>query len=508
MVESANTVECDVCVLGAGIAGLNALYAVSRHLSAGDKVVLVDRMSAPAGMWRTTYDYVRLHQPHPMFTVGNLRWLVQRDPYHLATRAEVVDHLQHCFEQLSGRAKLQAFFGHEYLQHEEELGKTQWPVTVDCRRESDGALLRIRTRHLIKAFGYNVKPLEPFALSSRQVVSLAPESSELLRQVAPNGTSAPIYVVGGGKTGMDTAHMLIRALPQRKIRVLIGDGTMFLDRDKTVPPRFRSYYSGRTGLEVFLDVARRFDGRNENQVTDYMRQNYCVSLDATCRRYMFGLMSNAENRAIRGGLDEVIRDHLMDVVDSPNGPTLFLRSGQRRVIEPGAVFINCTGYLGAPAAYEPYLSAGGHVLSIQPTSTVHFLSSQSAYFLAHLLMLGKLRDAPLYEADIAELRAASRDVFSPTAITTTLYNTGVIASRLPRWVHAENGLDLTALFPTHRRILGLLKLTLFLRRHPTQLRDALDVVRNRFNVRLGPLRSLPAAASVARSRHAATNLVG
>ncbi|HTU59664.1 MAG TPA: FAD-dependent oxidoreductase, partial [Polyangiales bacterium] len=293
MGESANTVECDVCVLGAGIAGLNALYAVSRHLSAGDKVVLVDRMSAPAGMWRTTYDYVRLHQPHPMFTAGNLRWLGQRDPYHLATRAEVVDHLQHCFEQLSGRAKLQAFFGHAYLQHEEQPGN----VIVECRRESDGAPVRIRARRLIKAFGYNVKPLEPFALSSRQVHSLAPESPELLRQVSPNGQSAPIYIVGGGKTGMDTAHMLIRALPQRKIRMLIGDGTMFLDRDKTVPKRLRSYFGGYTGLEVFLDVAGRFNGRNEVQVTDYMRQNYCVSLDATCRRYMFGLMSHAENRA-------------------------------------------------------------------------------------------------------------------------------------------------------------------------------------------------------------------
>lgn len=486
MSDMPTIVDCDVCVLGAGIAGLNALYAVSRHLSAGDKVVLVDRKSAAAGMWRTTYDYVRLHQPHPVFTVGNFRWRNQPDPYHLATRGEVVDHLQYCFEELSGRAKLEAYFGYSYLRHEEPHGAA--PVIVDCQRDVDGSRLRIRAKRVLKAFGYNISPMTPLALSSRQVSSFAPESSELLQQLGPSTSNAPIYLVGGGKTGMDTAHMLMRTLPGRKIRMLVGDGTMFLSREKAIPGRIRRYYAGNTGLEIFLDVARRFDGRNEVQVSDYLRQKYCVSLDATCRRYMFGLMSEGEMRTIRRGLDEVIRDHLVDVTDDAKGPTLVLRSGRRRAVEPGSIFINCTGYLGASAEYEPYMSAGGRVLSIQSTSTVHFLSSQSAYFLAHLFMLGKLREAPLYEVNIAQLRNTSRDVFSPTAVTTTLYNTSVIAPRLPRWVMTENGLDLTALFPTHRRLIGVAKLMLFTRMHPTQLRDALDVVRSRFDIRLGLLR--------------------
>lgn len=495
MGESQNTVDCDVCILGAGIAGLNALFAVSRHLSAGDKVVVVERKEGAAGMWRTTYDYVRLHQPHPMFTAGNIAWRNQSDSYYLASRSEVVDHLQHCFEQLAGRAQLESYFGFTYQRHEEGAGSH--PVRVECLRESDGTALNIRARRLIKAFGYNIGPLPPLALSSRQVLSLAPESPELVQQVQLK--AAPIYIIGGGKTGMDTAQMLLRVLPKRKLRMLIGDGTMFLDRDATVPSRFRRYYAGHTGLEVFLDVSKRFTGRNEQYVLDYLRQNYCVSLDATCRRYMFGLMSPAENRAIARGLDEVIRDHLVDVVDEANGPVMVMRSGRRRSIEPGAVVINCTGYLGMPASYEPYLSASGRVLSIQSTSAVHFLSSQASYFLSHLWMLGKLAEAPLYEVDIAELRNASRDVFSPAAIAFTLYNTSVIMGRLPRWIHAENGLDLTALFPQHRRLFGLAKLMLFLKRHPTQLRDALDVVRERFHIRLGPLSHAPLPAAYAHA---------
>lgn len=482
MSEDTNIIECEVCVLGAGIAGLNALFAVSRHLSARDKVVLIDRKDAPAGMWRTTYDYVRLHQPHPMFTVGNIRWRNQPDPYHLATRAEVVDHLQHCFEQLSGRAQLEPQFGFSYLRHEDGPDK----VVVECQRQADGARLRIHARRLIKAFGYNISPQAPLELSSRQVLSLAPESPELLRQIALQGNT-PIHVVGGGKTGMDTAHMLLRLLPDRKIRMLIGEGTMFLNRDKTGPGRLRRYYTGDTPLEIFLDVAQRFDGRNEQAVLKHLRETYCVSLDDSCRRYMFGLMSPHENQAISQGLDEVIRDHLIDVVDDSSGPVMLLRSGRRRPIEPGSVIINSTGYLGESTGYEPYVSASGRVLSIQSTSTVHFLSSQSAYCLAHLLMLGKLADAPLYEVDIGALRNASRDVFPAAAITTTIYNSAVMMGRLPNWIRAENGLDLLGLYPTHRRLLAIAKLMLFLKRRPTQLSDALDVVRERFGIRLGRL---------------------
>jgi len=483
MSEMLESVDCEVCVLGAGIAGLNALFAASRHVSERAKLVVIDRRDAPAGMWNSTYRYVRLHQSHPMFTAGNIRWQNQLDPYHLASRDEVVGHLQHCFEQISSRATLDARFGYSYIRHEEAAGP--WPVTVYCRRDADGAELRIRTRYLIKAFGYNITPLPALALSSQRVLSLAPESANLLQDIAQQG-DAPIYVVGGGKTGMDTAHMLLRERPQRKVRVLIGEGTMFLDRDKVNPSRWRRHFAGHTPLEVFLDVARRFDGRNEQMILEHLRKNYCVSLDASCRRYMFGVMSPRENREIRAGLDQVIKDHLVDVVDEEQGPVLVLRSGQRRPVEPGAAFINCAGYLKAPS-YEPYLSAGGHVLSIQPSSTVHFLSSMSAFLLTHMLMLGKLPEAPLYQTDIDALREASRDAFPAAAITLTLYNTSVLVRQLPKSVLAENGLDPSALFPWHRRLLALLRLMLFWKLHPHQLRDTLDVVRERFNVRLGPL---------------------
>ena len=484
--SGSEVLESELCILGAGIAGLNALFAASRRLTGSQKIALVDRRDGPAGMWHGVYDYVRLHQPHPMFTAGDISWQGQPDPHHLADKREVLGHLQHCYKVLEGRTQLEPRFGHEYLGHE-DTGTGEYPVTVHCRRLSDGSDVAIRARRLIKAFGYNVSRNDPLKLSSDAVVSLSPDFCALL---GPQVTQAagPIYVVGGGKTGMDTANTLVRNAPGKTVRMLIGAGTMFLNRDVASPRGLRAHWGGTTGLEIFLDICGRFDGRNEVATMAYFRSKYGVALDDRCRRFMFGVISPRENAEIRAGVDEIIRDHLVDIIDGPDGPIMELRSGARRPIERGAVVLNTTGYLaGTRNSYEPYLSASGRVLSIQPTSTTHFLSSQASYFLTHLFLAGELASAPLYETDAEELRELSRDVFPAVGIALTLHNSSVIISRLPRWVMNENGLDTMRMFPKHRRLLAVVKLMRFLKQRPGHMPRTLDIVRERFGVRLGPL---------------------
>lgn len=484
--------DCELCILGAGIAGLNALFAASRRLRGGQKIALVDRREAPSGMWHEVYDYVRLHQPHPMFTAGNIPWQGQADPHHLANKSEVVGHLQRCFHVLRQRTELAPRFGHEYLGHEDS-GHGDRPVTVHCRRLSDGGDVTLRARRLIKAFGYDVKPAEPLRLTSQAVVSLSPDHCNLL---GPEVTKAKgsVYVVGGGKTGMDTAHTLVSKAPGTSVRLLIGAGTMFLNRDLAAPRGLRRHFGGATTLDVFLDVASRFDGRNEVEAMAHFRRCYGVAIDDACRRFMFGVLSPRENEEIRSGVAEIIRDHLVDVIDGPAGPEMVLRSGARRPMQPGSVVLNASGYVGrSRATYEPYLSPTRNVLSIQPTSTTHFLSSQAAYFLTHLFLTGELASVPLYEMDVAELRDASRDALPAAAIALTLHNTSVIVDRLPRWVLNENGLDLMLLFPLHRRLLAFVKLLRFLKQRPDHLTKAMDTVRERFGVRLGPIASRASA---------------
>ena len=103
--------HCDVCIVGAGIAGLNALFVASRYLSRDQRIILIDRRQRVGGMWVDTYPYVRLHQPHPMFTAGNIKWTLGKDPSYLATKAEVLDHFAHCLDVIKQRVRVDEFFG-------------------------------------------------------------------------------------------------------------------------------------------------------------------------------------------------------------------------------------------------------------------------------------------------------------------------------------------------------------------------------------------------------------
>lgn len=78
--SSPAALDCALCVVGAGLAGMNALAVASRYLPAGARVVLVDARPRCGGMWTDTYDYVRLHQPHPMFTAGDIPWQIRSPP--------------------------------------------------------------------------------------------------------------------------------------------------------------------------------------------------------------------------------------------------------------------------------------------------------------------------------------------------------------------------------------------------------------------------------------------
>ena len=103
--------SCDVCIVGAGVAGLNALFVASQYLSRDQKVILIDRRERVGGMWVDTYPYVRLHQPHPMFTAGNIKWTLGQDRSYLATKGEVLDHFAHCLNVIKQRVRVDEYFG-------------------------------------------------------------------------------------------------------------------------------------------------------------------------------------------------------------------------------------------------------------------------------------------------------------------------------------------------------------------------------------------------------------
>lgn len=475
-------IECDVCVLGAGIGGLNAAFVASRHLSPGQRIVLIDRHDRASGMWNDTYPYVRLHQPHPMFTVGNIKWTFGRERAYLSTRDEVIAHLNHCLDVIADRVTVRRCWGWEYLDHAEWRGKVH--ITAHDR---DGRPRLIRADRFIKAVGFGIEANDPLPTSSSRVRSVSPHQLDPRHTSGPDADT-PVWVIGSGKTAMDTVHALVTANRRREVNLVAGSGTFFGSRDRFFPTGFRRWVGGSRTNAVFADVARRFDGTNVDTVREWFVREYTTSAVDNPVHNLFGLLSEAEAAVIRAGLSEVVRDHFEDVVDDNGRPVLVLRSGARREIAPESWIVNCTGHFNPrERPQEPYASASGSVLSINASSVTLMFPAFTGYFLSHLLFHGKLTQAPLYSVDLDDLQRRAKPAFPLVISALLMYNLAVLFDELPTKVFTEGGMDLDKWYPLPRQLAGQIKFMRAHRRDGEHHRKALDTVHERFGVRVGPL---------------------
>jgi len=476
------TTTCDVCIVGAGLAGLNALFVASRYLARDQEVILVDRRERAGGMWVDTYPYVRLHQPHGMFTAGNIEWTLGRERSYLATKGEVLDHFTHCLDVIKQRVHVDELFGWELQSHEEIGGKVRATL-----RSAGGQLRIVVAKRLIKAYGFRVMPNDPLEVSSSHVQSVSPDFCDM-RQGEMRANDAPVWVIGGGKTAMDTAHALVTEYPGREVNLVAGTGTFFSDRDRLFPPGAQRWWRGKPLSGIAADVARRFDGTNEADLANWYRARYGTWLTPDTGNFAFGVLSQSENMTIAVGLNDVVMDHLVDAVDRNGSTDLVFRSGARKTIERGSWIVNCTGYmLQTDHSYEPYVTDGGAVVSIQPRSATMHLTSFMAYFLTHLLFLDEITTVPLYELDMQELRKKAPIAFSYALLMLAQHNLGLIFDSVPTKVFTDCGLDFDRWYPLHRRMFGTAQFMLSHRREREYQRRVLDTLRDRFDIRCGPV---------------------
>lgn len=473
---------CDVCIVGAGLAGLNALFVTARYLAPGQKVILVDRRPRPGGMWVDAYSYVRLHQPHPMFTAGNIAWTLGLDRSHLADKAEILDHFDHCVAEIQKRVTVDERYGWTVEADEEAAGG----VRVVCR-DPAGDVHVLEAGKLIKAHGFAIEPNAPLEFSSKRVNSVSPDSCDV-RNGEMSRSDTPVWVIGGGKTAMDTAHTLITHYPGREVNLLAGSGMIFTNRDRFFPAGAQRWWGGTSLNSLALELTRRFDGTNEDKVARWFLATHGLALTRDPRHLMLGVLSERERQTIADGVNDVVTDHLVDVVDRDGCTDLVLRSGATKSIEAGSWVVNCTGYLGkGDHPDEPYLSASGAVLSINLRSAALHFSSYGAYFLTHLLFLDKVSDIPLYALDVQELLRKSKAVTPYAMFALAQHNLGLIADHVPSKVFGECGLDYNLWYPWHRRTASNVQFMLTHRRERPHLQRTLDTVGRRFGVRCAPL---------------------
>lgn len=480
-----DSIAYDVCVVGAGISGLNALVVATDYLPRSGRAALVDARPRSGGMWVDTYDYVRLHQPHPIFTAGNIKWDLDVEPSHLASRSEVLKHLQHCLEVSKAKMDVDERFGWTYVNHIEADGL----VEVELRAP-DGSPQTLVTRRLIKAFGHQVQPNRPLPTTSSRVRSITPETLDI---AAVRASGRPVWVVGGGKTAMDTAHRLITEIPGCDVHLLAGAGTMFSRRETFFPIGAKRWWAGTPINTMARQVSDRFDGTNEHEVREWFRSTYGISPVPDAVDFFGAYLSEVENQVIADGVRSVERAYFADARDredaGTDGVEIVDRDGQTRPAPTGTWIVNCTGsLLRAEHPYEPYASPSGNVLSIQMrSSTFGVFSPFAGYYMTHLMFRSQLAEVGLYELDIADLHRTAPPVVIYASMVLTMHNLSLMIDALPKRVLMSCGLDYNLWYPVPRQIAGVVRLLRTHHRDRGHDRRTLDTIGTRFGVRSGTL---------------------
>ncbi len=105
------------------------------------------------------------------------------------------------------------------------------------------------------------------------------------------------------------------------------------------------------------------------------------------------------------------------------------------------------------------------------------------------VFLDRLRDIPLSEVDRQKLRQNAPSALPYVLLALVQHNVSLIYDHVPRRVFNANGLDFDKWYPLPRRLPGLTRFVLTHRREREHQRRVLDTVRERFDIRCGPLMS-------------------
>ena len=478
--------NCELCVIGMGIAGINALNSSSSYLSKKDKVIVIDRREstkAIGGMWNAAYPFVRLHQPHSLFTIGNKKWGLDKDPGHLANREEVIGHFNHCYTELKERLSIIEMFAYEYQSYEEVKTADGYSVHISFQSiNEDLPLLMVKAKRCIKAFGFNILPNDPMKFSSNKVKSITPESPSLLNCEVANDDK-PIYIVGGGKSSMDVANFILAQNPNRKLNFIIGRGTYFLNRDILFPSGAKKNWTGTSINKFLLTIALLYDEKNIESVIDHIKNTYGCLPFKDAKHTVFGLLSPHETNSVKKSIDTEVYDYIDDVVEKDENLYIRYKNDPDKQVVAGSWFILCTGYLYSKKEdFEPVLSPHEKVLSINNTASTVAFTSLGSYFLPHLWFRNKFKDVPINQFNHASLIKKDKEAYLFGVSAQAIHNLIYFVEALPFGVVYKCGANFDKWFPLHRQFLVLLNILINKKRYLKHTSEVLDRLSSKYDV--------------------------
>jgi hypothetical protein len=368
MTVSANSIEADYLVIGAGAMGMAFTDTLITESEA--RVVIVDRAHQPGGHWNAAYPFVRLHQPSAYYGVnsralGNNRidsvgW--NKGLGELAPVGEICAYFDAVMQQQflpTGRV--------EYFPMSEYLGDgrirtmagTEYVVTVN-QRIVDSTYL-----HAI------VPSMRPAPYAVAPGIDCIPPNE--LPKYAPRDR---YVIVGAGKTGMDICLWLLRngVSPDRLTWVMPRDSWM-MDRATLQPgPTFIKQFRDSYGATLDAIAA----ATSTDDLFDRLeRAGTLLRLDPSIRPTMYrcAIVSQLEFEQLRRIKDIVRMGHVQRIE-----PTAIVLDGGSITSSPSALYIDCTAD-GAPQRPAKRVFDGNHLVlqAVRGCQQVF-----SAAFIAHV----------------------------------------------------------------------------------------------------------------------------
>lgn len=400
--------QCELAIIGAGYAAISAFNAAAKYLPLGSTVVIVDRGTKWGGQFTTQYDYVRLHQPYQQFTAGEREWAIAKvkPPTYLATKMEILSHFDDIANACIEEKNLNVIYLWNYQYNRDYKinsdGKVEFvvhhvqPVDEDDKNKNNNyenikiLPVRVVADRMINGSGFDVQRKQRFQFEKHirsRIHSLRPADVQTAKfnslMKYSKDFDKPIYIIGSGKTAMDTMLALKRLGNKvaSRIRCIAGRGTYFINRDRNDNNKW------------FLEMMDRFDGTNSIQIAKEMEQvGFLHTAIPDARSCNLGVCSSWEVESIRETLhsapNKIIKGYLKDIVVSHNNKlclkllALNTHMETQKEIEDGTFIVNCTDNLGFnnPTVFDPIVSNDGKVLS--PQGALGF-SGQSADLLTH-----------------------------------------------------------------------------------------------------------------------------
>ena len=264
-------IDADVAVIGAGYAGVNAVCSATRHLPNGARIAWIDSRYSLGGQWVDQYDYVTLHQPYETFTVAGHSWKKKWHWTHLATKQEILEYFEDCVQaaQKSSKVDILRLFGWTMTEYTSSAEAGSCEV-VAVPVKSELSVLLVRANLLIMANYLNIKIKRPIIFTANDQVQstcpvdlLKPYMTEMIEE-----SDKPIYVIGSGKTALDTINLLSNRFGVgSRLHCICGHGTIFLNRDHLWPPKFLERHRHKpTYLDNTVKGIMSYDGTNREAV--------------------------------------------------------------------------------------------------------------------------------------------------------------------------------------------------------------------------------------------------